>query len=981
MTDEDPLVAACRTRVGVMISGKWRLDALIGIGGMAAVYMSTHRNGSVAAIKILHPEVGQNEEVRTRFLREAYIANKVGHDGTVKVLDDDVDEHGVPYLVMELLQGDPVDAKAEKAGGRLPVVETLQILDETLAVLEAAHAHKIVHRDLKPENLFVTGENKVKVLDFGIARLREENVRATQTGMVMGTPSFMAPEQAMGRWDDVDGRTDLYAMGATVFTLLTGLPVHEAETAGEMLVAAATRPARSLARVLNNAPFALVALVDKALAYERDDRFADATEMRKELAEVIKALEGQDVSTDEVAPDKALMAATVHGAELTQYESNLDDDDDDDDSAIDFYDPASNTPEEAQSLVDVFLALERALVATMQYSEDHPETRRRFDEAFKELASGLMRCEVALAWDLTPYGFVSGDRTIWEPEVPWNRIPYQLFSDGVRAMGFTPGLDELEFIRFVDLLRLDPMEDFAPEDDMVTKLWDGGFDHVFHQAVDSFAEGNQDERARFEADRKRVLEGAKVDHRGGLDEAWKERRTEASGATDAESSKAAIIHFLSRGERIDQAAAARVKNLNVADDEAMENEAQGAMALDESTRQLLAARLDMDVAGASERFVVAAAQAYVASARTGRAETVGLPLKRAVDALGEGAPQKAMDMILDLRNAIEVKGQDLETQKLRAAITADVLSPDTFHDILKGSLRIEDDERDRYIEGMEQVLDCIQGQHFMAAVEFLPKSGEGPIRDMLMQFIEQTGEGNEERIAALFDTADLELGLALVRILHKLGTPAGKEAITAATKSPHPIVRIEALGHLEGVSGGRVRQEMKILMEDQDPAVRLAALRALEEHKIMAAGPFLVIRIQDADFVKHPLEERRQSLQALATLKPDRCEVICRQWLQESKLLRPEALESTREIAARFLGEVATSRESFYMLDQIANSKPWTNGQRIREAAASALTRAAARAAEAEAQRQARKERRSRIQAQRQSQVSRTPTQSAEGKS
>jgi serine/threonine protein kinase len=116
--EEDPLVTQCRGRVGHLISNKWRLDALIGVGGMAAVYMATHRNGSVGAIKILHDEVSTNQEVRERFLREAYIANKVGHPGTVKVLDDDVDDRGSPYLVMELLQGNSVEGVACRCSRR-----------------------------------------------------------------------------------------------------------------------------------------------------------------------------------------------------------------------------------------------------------------------------------------------------------------------------------------------------------------------------------------------------------------------------------------------------------------------------------------------------------------------------------------------------------------------------------------------------------------------------------------------------------------------------------------------------------------------------------------------------------------------------------------------------------------------------------------------------------------------------------------------
>ena len=121
MEGDDPLVTQCRARVGRLIGGKWRLDALIGVGGMAAVYMATHRNGSMAALKILHDDVARNTEVRERFLREAYIANKVNHPGTVRVLDDDKDETGAPYIVMELLRGHSIESKAEKSGGRLSI--------------------------------------------------------------------------------------------------------------------------------------------------------------------------------------------------------------------------------------------------------------------------------------------------------------------------------------------------------------------------------------------------------------------------------------------------------------------------------------------------------------------------------------------------------------------------------------------------------------------------------------------------------------------------------------------------------------------------------------------------------------------------------------------------------------------------------------------------------------------------------------------
>jgi serine/threonine-protein kinase len=295
----DPLTERARARIGTTLRSKWRLDVLLGVGGMASVYAATHRNGTRAAVKLLHAELSVNEEVRARFLREGYVANAVGHDSAVKVLDDDTTDDGSLFLVTELLDGETLEDRRMRSGGRLGEDDVLSVADQLLDVLVAAHAKGIVHRDLKPENVFLTRSGQVKVLDFGIARLRElsQSSTATKSGASMGTPAFMAPEQARGLWDEVDGRTDLWAVGATMFDLLTGRTVHEGRTPNEVLLHAMTEKAQPLAAALPGVSPAVAHVVDRALAFARDERWRDAQRMQDAVRGAFHDRNGVPIST------------------------------------------------------------------------------------------------------------------------------------------------------------------------------------------------------------------------------------------------------------------------------------------------------------------------------------------------------------------------------------------------------------------------------------------------------------------------------------------------------------------------------------------------------------------------------------------------------------------------------------------------------------------------------------------------------------
>ena len=234
--NDGPDVEFLRKRIGKVLKDKWTLTKLLGAGGMAAVYEAEHTIGRRDAIKILHPEVAADDELVGRFEREAHAVNKVSHPATVEVRDVDKTDDGEPFLVMELVEGESLSRKF-KRDGPMKLDEALKIADELLDVLRVAHEAGVIHRDIKPSNLFVEDDGTLRVLDFGVARVMRGGPGKVKTaaGTLLGTVTYMPPEQLRG--DEVDARADLYAVGATLYRLVSGRKTHVA--AGEQELAKA----------------------------------------------------------------------------------------------------------------------------------------------------------------------------------------------------------------------------------------------------------------------------------------------------------------------------------------------------------------------------------------------------------------------------------------------------------------------------------------------------------------------------------------------------------------------------------------------------------------------------------------------------------------------------------------------------------------------------------------------------------------------
>jgi eukaryotic-like serine/threonine-protein kinase len=268
-------------RPGTVVAETYQITRLLGQGGMGAVWEARHLRLPDKRVVIKVLLLGTTDPVAlARFRREAEIASRLGHPNIVQVLDFNALPDGAPYIVLELLQGETLAARLFRA---LPTFDqTMAIVAQIGSALAAAHREGIVHRDLKPDNIFLCptdpdGEVRdvVKILDFGISKIRGAKTVLTQDAALIGTPQYMAPEQATGRNEQIDARTDIFAFGAIVFEMLAGRPPFLGDTLASVIHAVVYAPTPSLRELAPATPAAIVAAIERALAKDRDERFAD----------------------------------------------------------------------------------------------------------------------------------------------------------------------------------------------------------------------------------------------------------------------------------------------------------------------------------------------------------------------------------------------------------------------------------------------------------------------------------------------------------------------------------------------------------------------------------------------------------------------------------------------------------------------------------------------------------------------------------
>jgi serine/threonine-protein kinase len=273
---------------GTLICDRYLLKRAIGLGGMGAVYeaIDQHLERPVA-VKFLSPTYACKSENIIRFEREALAVGRIGHPNICDVRDRDVTDEGIPFIVMELLEGMTL-RELVALEGPLPPERLVPLVLQILSALSAAHRAGVVHRDLKADNIYLVddglGQDRVKLLDFGVSRFMAGThaQRLTKSGMVVGTPLYVSPEQAVGR-ADVDHRTDLWSLGVVMYEALVGELPFSGKNPAQVLVQIVTEPVPNMRESCPSLPESLIHVVRKALSKDRSERYQDAQSFAEDL--------------------------------------------------------------------------------------------------------------------------------------------------------------------------------------------------------------------------------------------------------------------------------------------------------------------------------------------------------------------------------------------------------------------------------------------------------------------------------------------------------------------------------------------------------------------------------------------------------------------------------------------------------------------------------------------------------------------------
>lgn len=548
----------------------------------------------------------------------------------------------------------------------------------------------------------------------------------------------------------------------------------------------------------------------------------------------------------------------------------------------------------AAQLQSIWTQLAMVMQTARQYGWEHPQSVRALQATLQTIEAVHAQAPQSVLWDIGTMRFSYHDETVWKPDrAPYDRIPYELFAEGVRAIQLQPGLTEQELRELLGVLLRDAALGFGSDDDAATALWDRKFTHVAWLAVDAFAEGD--------------------------DPIFHEHRDEIARQI------AEMAGLTEEGEELlDVFVAAR---RNAAEQETL-------LAVDEITRAELVARIDPEYPAWLDRYATGFARSYRQGCISGPGndvmELLGTWTERQVTA---HAPGEALQLLCALDQAAAQLAGSL-AGGFRDEVASTMFPPERMG-LLFDELSSEVGAGEASLARTRRALALLPGDSAVAPLIACYAKLPGPLQTIATEHLALHATGNEASVGSLLADCPAEHALVLIRALRELNTHPALAAVSIALRSPHVEVRMQGLAALPETSSERLREEIQNLIGDVDPSMRIRVLKAIEAQRVLIAGPALTRRIQADSFAELPIDERRFLLRAVGSLNRSRADGLAIGWLEKQQVFKTDAVEQTRAICAEFLAG-SNSAEAVDALQRAAKKRLFQS-QAVRDTAARAL--------------------------------------------
>lgn len=870
-------------RVGEQLPGGWRLNELIDVGGMAGIFASTGPDGDEVAIKLMRQDIAHPDLVRRRFHLEAEISQRVDHDRCLRMLHQNTTVRGEPFLVMERLYGETVEEFWRAQDKRLDFLVALRIVRDILPALAACHREGVIHRDLKPSNIFLTADGHAVLFDFGVAKLSWAPDELAGGKAILGTPAYMAPEQAMGT-SDLDERADVFAVGATLFALISGQRVNAGEDADESFVIAATTPAPSLATVAPSVPSRVALFVNKSMSWERRDRFQSADEMAAALAELL-----DDEDTLRREAEERAGRVEIFSREVMGQGADLDD-------------PA------IQLGRTVFEDVDRVFRAVRTYGWSHNEAARQQKRLFNTLR-GSEGAGMEHRWWVTPAALEVNGAAVWVPEAPFDDVPYNLFVSGFRTITLLPSLSESELFSFLQLLLLDPIEELDAEDDLSTVFIEQNLESILVEHVSPL-------------ENIALLEG--VDTFEATIKAVKDEARTALGGLEGDDSSHLLaeqrLHNEAEGMALALAQNVDLSALNSA--RRMLREVDGDL---EESPAFAGPLLDWDV-----RLPRVLASALSDARFYADAEIVLEPIAELVR---RWLALERFEKLLALYAGFSEAISDTATRLL---VVTRAFGGDTPRSLLDGMCKLDTVGDKRALIGLGALLNDLGAAAAPVVLGALIRLKHPDLFEPLLEFIKRNLSSCEVEVQHLLRTGRVDVAHHLIDLVATQEPERAIAALRQATRSAHLEIQSAAIARRVALGDNKVAADLIRLLEAAEPARRVELFMVASAHKVSALRTFLGSYVDDPHFHGLSVDERAAALDALHSVDPGRALAFALDVTKKRGLVSKKNRDGTKAIAIRFLGRVGDDDEVEDAL-RVAAKGSLLGSKEIKKIAAEAL--------------------------------------------